>query len=242
MTHLNEYGQPIGNPVSDWSPRPLPPHATIEGRFCRLEPINAKRHGAELFAANASATDERAWTYLFSEPFHHYDEFHSYLEKVETSLDPLFFAIVDNKTQRSVGYLSLMRIDHVHGVIEVGHINYSPLLQRTPAGTEAIYLLMKLAFSTLGYRRFEWKCDSLNVPSRNAALRYGFTFEGIFRQAVIYKGRSRDTAWFSIIDSEWRTIKEALEIWLSPDNFELDGSQRTSLANIRQRLESKVTA
>lgn len=242
MTRLNEYGQPIGYPVSEWSPRPQPPHATIEGSFCRLEPINAKHHGAELFAANATAPDERAWTYLYAEPFHHYDEFHAYLKKIETSLDPLFFAVVDNKTRLAVGYLSLMRIDHVQGVIEVGHINYSPLLQRTPAGTEAIYLLMKLAIATLGYRRFEWKCDSLNLPSRNAALRYGFTFEGIFRQALIYKGRSRDTAWFSVIDSEWLTIKTALETWLSPDNFKLDGSQRTSLAEIRQLKKCKLPA
>ena len=242
MTRLNDYGQPIGNPVSEWSRRQPPTHAAIDGRFCRLEPINAARHGNALFAANATAPDERAWTYLFTEPFTHREDFRLYLEKMETSSDPLFFAVVDNKTQRAVGYLSLMRIDHVHGVMEVGNINYSPLLQRTPGGTEALYLLMDLAFSTLGYRRLEWKCDSLNAPSRNAALRYGFTFEGTFRQAVIYKARSRDTAWFSIIDSEWPIIKHALERWLSPDNFEPDGSRRRSLTDIRRSFASDVPA
>ncbi|MDL2356034.1 MAG: GNAT family protein [Pseudomonadota bacterium] len=242
MTRLNDYDQPIGDAVSEWSPRPLPPHATIEGRFCRLEPINAKRHGADLFAANTTAPDGRAWTYLFTEPFTRCEEFCVYLEKIEASRDPLFFAVVDSKTERAVAYLALMRIDPAHGVIEVGNINYSPLMQRTPAATEAQYLLMKLAFDTLGYRRFEWKCDSLNAPSRYAALRYGFTFEGIFRQAMVYKGRSRDTAWFSIIDSEWLAIKAAMETWLSPDNFEPDGSQCMSLVDIRQRLVSKVPA
>ncbi|WP_028601266.1 GNAT family N-acetyltransferase [Ottowia thiooxydans] len=242
MTRLNDYGQPIGDPVSEWTPRRLPPRATIEGHFCRLEPINAKRHGADLFAANTTALDGRAWTYLFAEPFTRCEEFNVYLEKLETSDDPLFFAVVDGKTQRAVGFLSLMRIDPAHGVIEVGNINYSPLVQRTPAATEAQYLLMKLAFTTLGYRRFEWKCDSLNAPSRSAALRYGFTFEGIFRQAVVYKGRSRDTAWFSIVNSEWPGIKAAMESWLSPGNFEPDGSQRMSLVDIRQRLASNLLA
>jgi RimJ/RimL family protein N-acetyltransferase len=128
-----------------------------------------------------------------------------------------------------------MRIDPAHGVIEVGNINYSPLVQRTPAATEAQYLLMKLVFDTLGYRRFEWKCDSLNAPSRRAAQRLGFRFEGVFRQAVVYKGRSRDTAWFSIIDSEWPAVRAAMEAWLSPDNFSSDGTQRTSLADIRRQ-------
>ncbi len=242
MPRLNDYGQAIGDPVPEWSPRPLPPHATIEGRLCRLEPIDAQRHGADLFAANTTAPDGRAWTYLFTEPFTSCEAFSAYLAQIQTSRDPLFFAVVDSQTQRAVGFLSLMRIDPAHGVIEVGNINYSPLVQRTPAATEAQYLLMKLAFDTLGYRRFEWKCDSLNAPSRNAALRYGFTFEGIFRQAVVYKGRSRDTAWFSIIDSEWQAVKAALETWLSPDNFEPDGSQCMSLVDIRQRLGSRVPA
>lgn len=242
MTHLNDYGQAIGELVPAWSPRPLPPRAPLHGRYCHLESINAKRHGAELFDAYATAPDERAWTYLFAQPFAQREAFQAYLEQSETSLDPLLFAVVDNTTGRAVGYLSLMRMDPANGVMEVGNINFSPLLQRTPAASEALCLLMTLAFSTLGYRRFEWKCDSLNLPSRQAALRYGFTFEGIFRQAVIYKGRTRDTAWFSIIDGEWPAVKSALETWLSPDNFEPDGNQRNSLAEIRRRLESGMPA
>ncbi len=236
MTRQNEYGQPIGDAVPGWSPRPLPRHATIEGRYSRLEPIDAQRHGPDLFAANTAAPDGRAWTYLFQEPFAQYEAFHVHLEQMQNSRDPLFFAVVDSKTQRAVGYLGLMRIDPAHGVIEVGHINYSPLVQRTPAATEAQYLLMKLVFDTLGYRRFEWKCDSLNAPSRSAAQRLGFRFEGVFRQAVVYKGRSRDTAWFSIIDSEWPAVKAAMEAWLSPNNFSSEGAQRMSLADIRRRL------
>jgi RimJ/RimL family protein N-acetyltransferase len=236
MTRLNEYDQPIGDAVLGWSPRLLPPRANIEGRHCRLEPVDAQRHGPDLFAAITSAPDGRAWTYLFQEPFAQYEAFQVHLEHMQTSRDPLFFAVADNTTQRAVGYLALMRIDPAHGVIEVGNINYSPLVQRTPAATEAQYLLMKLVFDTLGYRRFEWKCDSLNAPSRRAAQRLGFRFEGVFRQAVVYKGRSRDTAWFSIIDSEWPAVRAAMEAWLSPDNFSSDGTQRTSLVDIRRQL------
>jgi RimJ/RimL family protein N-acetyltransferase len=236
MTRQNQYDQPIGDTVPGWSTRPLPRHANIEGRYCRLEPVDAKRHGPDLFAANTAAPDGRAWTYLFQEPFAQYEAFQVHLEQMQTSRDPLFFALVDGKTQRAVGYLGLMRIDPAHGVIEVGNINYSPLVQRTPAATEAQYLLMKLVFDTLGYRRYEWKCDSLNAPSRSAAQRLGFRFEGVFRQAVVYKGRSRDTAWFSIIDSEWPAVKAAMEAWLSTDNFSSDGTQRMSLTDIRKQL------
>ena len=157
-----------------------------------------------------------------------------HLAQMQTSRDPLFFAVLDSNTQCAVGYLALMRIDPAHGVIEVGNINYSPLVQRTPAATEAQYLLMTLVFDTLGYRRFEWKCDSLNAPSRRAAQRLGFRFEGVFRQAVVYKGRSRDTAWFSIIDSEWPAIQQAFEAWLAVDNFQ-DGEQIRTLEQLRHR-------
>lgn len=238
MTRLNEYDQPIGDAVPGWSPRPLPPRANIHGRYCRLEPVDANRHGPDLFAAITSAPDGRAWTYLFQEPFAQYEAFHVHLEHMQASRDPLFFAVADSKTERAVGYLALMRIDPAHGVIEVGNINYSPLVQRTPAATEAQYLLMKLVFDTLGYRRFEWKCDSLNAPSRSAAQRLGFRFEGVFRQAVVYKGRSRDTAWFSIIDIEWPAVRAAMEAWLSPDNFSSDGTQRVSLTDIRRQIVS----
>lgn len=236
MASHNEFGQPIGDAVPGWSPRPLPRRTSIEGQYCRLEPLTAELHGPELFAANTSAPDGRAWTYLFEEPFAEQAAFLAYLRKAQASTDPLFFAVVDLQTQRAVALLGLMRMDATHGAIEVGHINYSPLIQRTTAATEAQYLLMKTVFDELGYRRLEWKCDSLNAPSRQAALRLGFTFEGIFRQAVIYKGRSRDTAWFSVIDSEWQHVKAALEAWLSAENFLPDGTQRMALADIRERL------
>jgi RimJ/RimL family protein N-acetyltransferase len=240
MPRLNEFNQSIGDPLLQWTPRQAPTPTTLQGQFCHLEPINAKRHGPELFAALSTAPDDRDWTYLFSEPFATMGALMAYLESIQSSRDPLFFAIVDSKTQSAVGYLTLMRVDPNSGVVEVGNVYYSPLLQRTPAATEVQYMLMKHVFETLGYRRFEWKCDSFNAPSRSAALRLGFTFEGIFRQAVIYKSRSRDTAWFSIIDSEWPVIKAALETWLSEDNFEPDGMQCMSLVDIRQRLVSRV--
>jgi len=146
--------------------------------------------------------------------------------------DPLFHTIVDLATGKAVGVATFMRIDRASGVIEVGNINYSPLLQRTPAATEAMFLMMRRVFEELGYRRYEWKCDSLNAPSRAAALRLGFQFEGIFRQAVVYKGRNRDTAWFSIIDSEWPSLKRAYEQWLGPENFDAEGRQKRKLAEL----------
>ncbi|SFU77635.1 Protein N-acetyltransferase, RimJ/RimL family [Polaromonas sp. YR568] len=180
------------------------------------------------------------WTYLLAEPFTQLSELGAYLDRAAASLDPIHYTVVDMETQRAVGTMALMRIDPVNGVMEVGHITYSPLLQRTRAATEAQYLLMKLAFDTLGYRRYEWKCDSLNVPSRNAAARFGFSFEGIFRQATVYKGRSRDTAWFSIVDREWLVVKAAFDTWLSSENFDSQGQQALSLARIRSDLMKKI--
>jgi RimJ/RimL family protein N-acetyltransferase len=164
------------------------------------------------------------WTYLFSGPFGTAQEFAAWLAAREDSLDPLFFAIVDGPTGHATGLASYLRIETMHGVVEVGHLAFSPLLQRTRAATEAMYLMMKHAFE-LGYRRYEWKCDALNEASRRAAERLGFRFEGIFRQAVVYKGRNRDTAWYSIVDSEWPARRAAFEAWLDPANFDADGRQ-----------------
>ncbi len=147
--------------------------------------------------------------------------------------DPLRHAVIERRSGRAVGVASLMRIDHVAGVIEVGGINYAPPLQRTPAATEAMYLMMRRVFDELGYRRYEWKCDALNAPSRAAALRLGFRYEGTFRQATVYKGRNRDTCWFSILDNEWAALKHAFERWLAPDNFDAAGQQRRSLSSFR---------
>jgi RimJ/RimL family protein N-acetyltransferase len=224
----NALGQPIGRAVPDWRPPPRPPHAVMAGRFCRVEPLDAARHATELHAANSLDREGRMWTYLFSGPFATEAAYHQWLAAREHSEDPLFFAVVDGATGRATGLASYLRIDPPHGVIEVGHIAFSPPLQRTPAATEAMHLMMKNVFD-LGYRRYEWKCDSLNAPSRRAAERLGFRFEGIFRQAVVYKGRNRDTAWYSIIDAEWPALKTAFERWLDPANFDAGGRQQSSL-------------
>ena len=204
------------------------------GRFCRVEPLDAERHAADLFAANQLDAEGRNWTYLFQEPFRDLQSYRAWLEQVAKADDPLFHSIVDAKTGKAVGVATFMRIDRANGVIEVGNINYSPLLQRTPAATEAMFLMMARVFDELKYRRYEWKCDSLNAPSRAAALRLGFQYEGLFRQAVIYKGRNRDTTWFSIVDGEWPRLKRAYEQWLAPENFDGEGRQKRGLSELIQ--------
>ena len=231
--HLNNLGQPIGPPLPGWEPRPRPPRTAIDGRFCRVEPIDPHRHAADLFGANADDRDGRNWTYLPYGPAAHLEDYRRWMERFCCGDDPLYHAILDRRSGRAVGVASLMRIDPANGVIEVGGINCSPRLQRHPAATEAMYLLMRRVFDELGYRRYEWKCDTLNAPSRAAAARLGFRFEGIFRQAIVYKGRSRDTAWFSVIDSEWPVLKTAFERWLDPANFDESGRQRRRLAELR---------
>jgi RimJ/RimL family protein N-acetyltransferase len=225
----NQYGQPIGFPLPGWSERPRPPRTPMEGHFCRVEPLDPPRHAAELFAANAAGADERNWTYLAYGPFDSLAAYREWMDATCLGEDPLFHAVVDRATGKAVGVASFMRISPRDGVIEVGHINYSPLLQRRPAATEAMYLMMRRAFDELGYRRYEWKCDALNEPSRRAAHRFGFRYEGIFRQATVTKGRNRDTAWHSIVDREWPAVRTAFEAWLSPDNFDAEGRQRTRL-------------
>lgn len=229
--HRNHLGQPIGFPLPGWTPPPRPPRAPLQGRHCRVEPLDPERHAAQLHEANMRDASGRAWTYLFAGPF---DTFAAYRQWMATAClgdDPLFHAIIDAATGKAVGVASFMRIDVNNGVIEVGNINYSPLLQRTPAATEAMYLMMKRAFE-LGYRRYEWKCDSLNAPSRAAAQRLGFSYEGIFRQAVVYKGRSRDTAWYAMTDSEWPQLDHAFTRWLAPGNFDANGKQRQRLSDL----------
>jgi RimJ/RimL family protein N-acetyltransferase len=229
----NEFGQSIGPDVPGWSARALPPRQPVEGRFCTLEPLDAARHADDLYAAYAQAADGRDWTYLFVERPADLQSTRAYVERASKSVDPLHFAVVDKQSGRAVGTLALMRIDPTHGAIEVGSVTFSPLLKQTPMSTEAQYLLMKLAFDSLGYRRYEWKCDNFNEPSKRAALRLGFQFEGVFRQAVVYKGRSRDTAWFSITEREWPALRTAFERWLAPENFDAQGGQRMSLDKFR---------
>ena len=230
---VNALGQPIGEPLAGWQPRPLPPRTPMEGRFCRLEPLDPERHAAELFEANRLDAEGRNWTYLPVGPFERLDDFRRWMDAKCLGPDPLFHAIIDRASGRAVGFASYLRIDPANGVIEVGHITYSPLLQRHPAATETMYLMMRRVFDELGYRRYEWKCDSLNAPSRAAAQRLGFVFEGIFRQAVVYKGRNRDTCWFSILDGEWPALRRAFERWLDPANFDGAGKQRRRLSELR---------
>ena len=226
---LNPLGQPLGFPVPDWTPPPLPSTQPMEGRFCRLEKLDPERHVASLHAANLLDADGRMWTYLGYGPFEAEEGYRAWAEEMSRKSDPLSFAIIDRSSGRAIGVASYLRIDPSAGTIEVGHLAYSPLLQGTTAATEAMFLMMARAFD-LGYRRYEWKCNALNAPSRAAALRLGFTFEGIFRQAIIMKGRNRDTAWFSIIDKEWPSRREAFQRWLDPANFDSRGVQLTKLS------------
>jgi len=232
MTKTNIYNQPVGADLTGWTPRPRPSRSVLEGRYCRLEPLDPQRHAAELHAANGEAEDGRSWTYLAQGPFPTLESYADWLRQASAGDDPHFYAIRRAEDGLAAGIAAYLRIDAAAGSIEVGHLNFSPRLQRTPAATEALYLLMANAFETLGYRRYEWKCDSLNAPSWAAALRLGFTFEGIFRQATVYKGRNRDTAWFSIIDGEWPALKRAFLAWLAPENFDGSGRQRRRLGDL----------
>lgn len=224
-------GLPLGRPLSKWASRPLPPRAVLEGRFCRLEPLDVARHGDDLVAA-FSKTDEDSWRYLFAGPFDSDEDCRTWLADVATRTTEVPYALIDLKSGRAAGMASYMRIEPGHGVIEVGSIHYSDMLKRTPATTEAMFLMMRHVFDDLGYRRYEWKCDSFNAPSRRTAQRLGFLFEGIFRQHMVVKGHSRDTAWFAIVDSDWPMLKRAYEKWLSPDNFDESGQQRVSLSDL----------
>jgi len=233
--HRNQFGQPVGAPLPDWNAPPRPPREAMTGRLCRIEPLDPGQHAEDLHRANSLYPDGRNWTYMNYGPFDSLSAYRSWMESFCLGEDPLFHAIVDSLTGKAVGVASYLRIDPKYGVIEVGHINYSPLLQRKPAATEAMYLMMRRAFE-LGYRRYEWKCDSLNAPSRAAAQRLGFSYEGIFRQATIYKGRSRDTAWYAAIDSEWAELERAFLRWLDPANFDAQGRQRVRLSTLTEPI------
>lgn len=230
----NGLGQPVGFPLPEWRPPARPSREPMEGRFCRLESLDPGVHAAALHAANRLDMEGRMWTYLPYGPFGTLDSYRSWVEEICPGTDPLFYAIVDAATDKAVGVASYLRIDPRNGSIEVGHIGYSPLLQRTPAATEAMYLMMERIFS-LGYRRYEWKCHALNAPSRAAAERLGFSFEGVFRQAAIVKGRNRDTAWYAAIDKEWPVLRDAFQRWLHPTNFDEQGRQRLRLSALIAR-------
>ncbi|WP_136066570.1 GNAT family N-acetyltransferase [Modicisalibacter radicis] len=230
MSQLED-SPPVGDPVPGWRGAAWPERRILQGRLCRLEPLDEPSHGEALWGAMSLPGSERNWTYLPYGPFPDQTAYRHWLAEMAGRRDPLFFAIVDEASGLAAGVASFLRIAPDAGSIEVGHIHFSPRLQRTPAASEAMLLLMREAFA-LGYRRYEWKCDALNAPSRRAAERLGFSFEGVFRQATVVKGRNRDTAWFSVIDGEWPALEAAFERWLAPDNFDADGRQREALATL----------
>ncbi|MCC9625668.1 GNAT family N-acetyltransferase [Thalassospira sp. MA62] len=231
--HIDQFGKPVGHPVENWSPRPLPPRSDMFGAHVTVGPLDVARDARQLFDANRKAPDGSRFTYLSTEPFDDFASYEAWLTDMAAKTDPMFHTIIDANTNSAVGLAAFMRIDPANGVMEIGNINFSPALAKTIAATEAMYLMMKRAFDELGYRRYEWKCDDQNAPSRAAAARYGFTYEGTFRNHMIYKGRSRDTAWFSITDTEWPTIKTAFENWLDADNFDEKGHQKARLESFR---------
>ena len=232
MLHdTNHLGQAVGIVVPDREAPHLPTRDPMEGRSCRVELLDLERHAADLYAANALDVEGRHWTYLPYGPFETLAGYRAWVEERCRSSDPLYYAIIDRAKHRPVGVVSYLSIESGNLSIEVCHINYSPLLQRTFAGTEAMYLMMNHAFE-LGYRRYQWKCHVLNAPSREAAQRLGLSFEGIFRQASIVKGRNRDTAWYAAIDTEWPALQEAFLRWLDPSNFDEQGKRRMRLSDV----------
>ncbi|CQR41320.1 conserved hypothetical protein [Thiomonas sp. CB3] len=219
----------LGQPVPGFIAPPPPARTALIGATCTLEPADPQRHAAELYAAQVLDARGDGWNYLPYGPFASALDYQAWMQATCLGQDPLFFAIVDSGTGRATGLASYLRITPAAGSIEIGHLYFSPLLQRRRAATEALYLLMDQAFA-LGYRRLEWKCDALNAASREAARRLGFSFEGVFRQAAVVKGRNRDTAWFSIIDGEWPALRAAFTRWLAAENFDEKGRQRERLS------------
>jgi RimJ/RimL family protein N-acetyltransferase len=235
MPHISDLGDPIGAPIpTGWSAPARPIRAVIPGRLVRLEPL-VVAHAEALHEANMQGPEGRNWTYLPYGPFASVDAYRDWVGSVTRDGDPMFYAIVRQEDGRAVGVASYLRVAPAAGSIEVGHINYSPLLQRHPGATETMYLMMKWAFEA-GYRRYEWKCDALNAPSRRAAMRLGLSYEGVFRQATIYRNRNRDTAWYAAIDSEWPTIETAFKTWLDPSNFDAEGQQKQSLSALTRPI------
>jgi RimJ/RimL family protein N-acetyltransferase len=230
----NSSALPIGPIVDPLPPGRVPDLRVLQGTWVTLEPVNVVKHGKDLFAS-INGKGDAMWRYMGYGPFAGEAQFLTWLKDREAARDPWFYAFVNCATSRAVGMGAFMRADAANGVIEIGHIWMSPELQRTREATEVIFLMMAHAFDDLEVRRLEWKCDSLNAPSRRAALRFGFSYEGIFRQHFIVKGRNRDTAWFSVITNEWPQIKLGFKAWLAPGNFASDGNQKTALKTYQPR-------
>lgn len=226
---MNAPKNTVGAPVPNWTPPPRPSDAPLQGQYVRLEPLQAEKHAALLYRAYVD--HDPVWDYLPYGPFSSASQYHRWVRDVAGQPDPAFYAIQNLDSGAWEGVASYLRISPEAGSIEVGHINFSPALQGTRAATEAMYLMMAWAFEA-GYRRYEWKCDAMNVPSRRAGQRLGLSYEGVFRQATVVKGRNRDTAWFAAIDQEWPALKEAFSVWLRPENFDRTGRQIESLRDL----------
>jgi RimJ/RimL family protein N-acetyltransferase len=219
--------------LSAWTPRPGPAREPMEGRYVRLEPLDAQCHGDGLYEASAGEDKDQRFRWLYEYAPEGREAYQPWLEKAQASEDPLYFVVIDKASGRIAGRQTFMRIDRNNGVIEIGNILWNPPVARKPAATEALYLFARHAFADLGYRRFEWKCNDNNEPSKRAALRFGFTAEGVFRQHIVVKGENRDTAWFAMLDGEWPTMRRAFEQWLDPSNFDSEGRQKRRLEDIR---------
>lgn len=230
MNEKNKFNQPVGKIVEGWVAAKNPEPKIMKGEYCSVAPIDIAQHADKLWANLAINNQGESWTYL-SGPFADLQAFSAWITDTNTKQGAILYAILNNQ-QEPIGVAGYLRINPEHGVIEVGYLHFSKRLQKTPAATEAMYLMMQYAFEELGYRRYEWKCDSLNAPSRAAALRLGFKFEGIFRQNGVFKNRNRDTAWFSIIDTEWPALKEKFNRWLDKTNFDERGNQIKSLSEM----------
>lgn len=241
VQRMNSLGQPIGEALPGWEPARFPGADALEGACCEVVPVT-KSHAPALHEAFCADTSHRMWTYMSFGPFQSVAALVEWIEATAKLDDQVCYAIVDKAGGKASGIASYLRIQPTSGVIEVGSIAFAPRLQRTRAATEAMYLLMRHAFEELGYRRYEWKCDALNAASRNAAERLGFAYDGLFRQAIVYRGRNRDTAWYSILDKDWPGLKPAFEAWLDPGNFDADGRQKAQLADLIADVRRKVKA
>ena len=228
---INELGQPIGDALPNFKPGDLPKMERLEGRYVIVECLSKDKHGADLYEVYGPDSPADMWTYLFQNPVQSQEEWSALLDQMLAAQDRFYYAIVDKESGKALGTFALMRINRGSHVIEVGSVTYSPQLKRTRLATEAQYLLARYVFEELEYRRYEWKCDALNQPSRYAAERLGFIYEGTFRQALVYKGRNRDTDWLAMIDRDWPAVKTRLEKWLSPDNFDENGQQIKALSD-----------
>ncbi|MEM7032869.1 MAG: GNAT family protein [Chloroflexota bacterium] len=231
----NEYGQPIGPSLKDWGAPLHPPKTMLAGQYCQVVPVDVEQHAQDLYQANSLEEDASGWTYLPYGPFASLESYIQWLTQTCLGDDPQFYAIIDRQSGQAVGLTSYLRITPEHGVIEIGHLKFSPRLSRTTAATESLILMIRHAFD-LGYRRCEWKCDAFNVKSRAAAERLGFIFEGVFRQVIVYRDRSRDTAWYAIIDQDWPRLVPIYEQWLDPKNFTEEGQQRIRLSALMASL------